>query len=576
MINLKRLILKKLVIISKRNEEAKIINFDDGLNIITGDNTNGKTINRTGKSLVVKSIYYAFGAKLNKYTANWNNLEIITSILFNYKCKDYELYRFKDRFLLKTENENKFFVSIAELRDFYVTFFDFYLKMPIQKDKEPIAGYPGCIFMPFYIDQDKGWSGSWNSFADVFSGKWKSEIILYHMGIRSKEYYDLQSEKTLLGIKISELKQKIRILSELIEKHIKKYDELLIVNIDISEFETEINSLTTELNSQLNKKNKIKDEILRCFNDMKELEDLYKVTNISYNELLKDVEYIENNIVDEIVVCPICGCEHQNSVENRFHIYSEVEECEDMIRSYFEEREKIAKRLKKAQDELNDLETYVKKVNDILNSKKQTVTLNELIISEGSKTILLDMREEKHSLENEYSSKQVRVDEISKVQKDMTKKEGKIVKEYLSILKSGLSSLHVVDIDQKDLEKIVISFKSGGNDLSSAILVQVFTIYKIASKYSSTVCPPIVLDAIFQQEPAPEKIERIWKFILEQCPEKSQLIISTTELHNNELNANIIRLTNEKKLLCSNDYAIVAEDFTTAFQTMLNLQESKH
>ena len=50
---MKRLILKKIVIISEKNEEAKSITFDDKLTIITGDNPNGKTINRTGKSLVM-------------------------------------------------------------------------------------------------------------------------------------------------------------------------------------------------------------------------------------------------------------------------------------------------------------------------------------------------------------------------------------------------------------------------------------------------------------------------------------------------------------------------------------------
>ena len=65
-----------------------------------------------------------------------------------------------------------------------IELFNFYLKMPIKKeDENSVYAYPGAIFMPFYIDQDKGWSGSWDSFADVFTGKWKQEILLYHMVI---------------------------------------------------------------------------------------------------------------------------------------------------------------------------------------------------------------------------------------------------------------------------------------------------------------------------------------------------------------------------------------------------------
>ena len=38
---MKRLILKKLVIISQKNEEARTIEFDDRLTVITGDNPSG-------------------------------------------------------------------------------------------------------------------------------------------------------------------------------------------------------------------------------------------------------------------------------------------------------------------------------------------------------------------------------------------------------------------------------------------------------------------------------------------------------------------------------------------------------
>ena len=40
---MKRLILKKLVIISQKNEEARTIEFDDRLTVITGDNPSGET-----------------------------------------------------------------------------------------------------------------------------------------------------------------------------------------------------------------------------------------------------------------------------------------------------------------------------------------------------------------------------------------------------------------------------------------------------------------------------------------------------------------------------------------------------
>ena len=56
---MKRLVIKKLVIISQKSEEAKVVEFDDKLTVITGENPEGITINRTGKSVLMKSIYYS-------------------------------------------------------------------------------------------------------------------------------------------------------------------------------------------------------------------------------------------------------------------------------------------------------------------------------------------------------------------------------------------------------------------------------------------------------------------------------------------------------------------------------------
>lgn len=88
---MKRLVIKKLIIISPKSQEAKVVEFDSKLTVITGDNPDGTTINRTGKSLVMKCLYYSMGANLKKYTANWHNLQLSTIITFDFDDVEYEL-----------------------------------------------------------------------------------------------------------------------------------------------------------------------------------------------------------------------------------------------------------------------------------------------------------------------------------------------------------------------------------------------------------------------------------------------------------------------------------------------------
>lgn len=558
---MKRLILKKITIVSQKNEEARVINFDERLNIITGDNPHGKTINRTGKSVVMKSIYHAMGAKLKKYTTNWRNLELSTIISFSYGNDEYELYRNGDSFILYDGSEFKFFATISELKEFYVDFFNFYIKMPIKNsDENSVYAYPGAIFMPFYIDQDRGWSGSWDSFSDVFSGKWKTEILLYHMGVRTKEYYELVTKKIELDIEQQVNKRELKTYEVIVKNHTEKYKDYLDINIDIEKFTDDILILTNELNVQLKKKNEIKDALVSSFNEMKELEELYLVSDMTYRNLLEDVDYIENELTESKIICPICGTSHENTIENKFYIYNEIEECEQAIQEYFEKKERIEKKIKKQSQELDSLDEYIKNIREILDRNRETITFREMVVAEGAKTILVDMQEEQKRLQSKYLSIETRIKNITKEQSKITKEGKHITKDYLERLSIALSSLNVVDIDQKDLKKFKTSFSSGGNDLPCAILAQVYTIYSIAAKYSKTVCGPIILDAVFQQEPAKAKMDVIWNYLLNQQPLDSQLILSTTEIHDKNFKGNVISFVKEKGLLRKEDYLEEKQD----------------
>lgn len=120
--------------------------------------------------------------------------------------------------------------------------------------------------------------------------------------------------------------------------------------------------------------------------------------------------------------------------------------------------------------------------------------------------------------------------------------------------------MNVTDIDSKDLQKFKVSFTSGGNDLPCAILAQVFTLYSIAVKHSKTICAPIVMDAIFQQEPAEEKVNTIWDYVINYQPDESQLILSTTSIHDKKIKGKVISFVKEKGLFTSKDYQMEREN----------------
>ena len=71
---MKRLILRKLIVISQNESKSLEIPFSVGLNIVIGGN-------KTGKSSLIKSIFTTLGCECPKVETDWKNL-ISESILF--------------------------------------------------------------------------------------------------------------------------------------------------------------------------------------------------------------------------------------------------------------------------------------------------------------------------------------------------------------------------------------------------------------------------------------------------------------------------------------------------------------
>ena len=64
---MKRLLLKKLIVISRSEQSSLEVPFKKGLNIIFGGN-------KTGKSSLIKSIFTALGCDCSKIEKDWKNM----------------------------------------------------------------------------------------------------------------------------------------------------------------------------------------------------------------------------------------------------------------------------------------------------------------------------------------------------------------------------------------------------------------------------------------------------------------------------------------------------------------------
>jgi hypothetical protein len=248
---MKNLTIQKLVIISNSEKKARIIEFDPKFTVFSSCLENGVSLNRTGKSLALKCIYYSLGGELTKYPVNWKALEISTIIDFKIEDRKYTLFRHGKRYLLiDNDAQKKSCYYDDELVSFYKENCNYNISLQIFNTPNlyqlPVNGF----FLPFYLDQDSGWS-QWKSFNNLSKYKNASnELILFHTGVHSSEYYSLMEEKMAYTNEKSDKTKESEILDRILKQQINKYIGILDIEVDIKEFQKELDIFLDEINKK--------------------------------------------------------------------------------------------------------------------------------------------------------------------------------------------------------------------------------------------------------------------------------------------------------------------------------------
>ena len=200
---MKEVYFKGLIIADLQNHTARVQSFEKGLNVVTSAD------NHVGKSSLLKSLYYTLGAEVD-FDSVWDRQSKLYIATISVDELEYRVIRFlkrfavfKDNILLKiTESVSK------ELAPLLGEIFDFAVYLPNKGTGKVEMAPPAFTFMPYYIDQDKGWSGLYESFASISQYKSADRIksLYYHLSIYTKGTVELMARRDSLKDKLETLR----------------------------------------------------------------------------------------------------------------------------------------------------------------------------------------------------------------------------------------------------------------------------------------------------------------------------------------------------------------------------------
>lgn len=546
--------LNKILLLSLKEQKAKKVIFDLKRTIILGRNS-------TGKSCLIKSLYQTFGAEPQNIHPNWKEANAISLVHFTIDGEKYSIiksnkvYCLFDSASVKLEQFNR----VSELGNYIAKLLDFKILLP-NRDGEIVTPPPAYLFLPYYADQDKSWTSNWSSFSKLYLPNAKLDIINYHTGIRPNQYYEAKNELGIVNDGIQVVEKDITIVRSLL-KNLKEKLSQIDFSISIDDFQEEIKELLIAC-EELNKtQNKHKQALTLLYNQKIKLEAQLEITQRALIETNKDYAFAINEI-DDNVLCPSCGADYENNFAERFGIAQDEQRCLDLIIELKDDISVVEARIGSINFEFNHNNQEIAKIEKLLESKKETIKLKDVIESEGRKEMKLLFESEILAFETELKEKLLLKNELEKeVKKFENKKRASDIRaEYRDVMGINLRQLNVHSLDEKYYKRIDSSIQESGSAMPRALMAYYYSILNIIKKYGSSAFCPIIIDSPNQQGQDKENLPRLINFIIDKQPKDSQLILGLEEIPEGHTNEYIIELMEERSLLQADEYEEVLDE----------------
>jgi len=518
---------KRFFAYSEEHNKCFHTEFNDGVNIIFGKNT-------SGKSTLIQAINYTFGINDEKHKlseilaenvvfrldiqiakANTEDITIIRDSDFIFiNRKDYPLKKF-----LGINGNNS--EEHRLLKSYLAVLFGFDLFL--ESKEEYKLGSIESMFLPYYVAQDYGWVLVLKSFRGLdYFRNFKFDYYDYYLGIKNE--YD-REEKQRLELEKQKLESEIKFLS----KTEKGKDELHLSKLKDEEFLSKsaeyIEQYKNDKDSLIQKE---KEYIVLC-NKIKFLEEHRKVL-LTINRNISEQKPFENN-------CPTCKQPLPNSIGKVYEFHQDIDDTNKQLKSNKTQIKDEVGRLNSLKKDIDDLRAQINKKYSILkdyqiNNLSVSTWLDNKVNVHLSNKILRQIGEIEIDLQ----------DVISKLAKFKTDDEIKSERENKEIIFFRLFRLYLNELNVKvysDDYSLYSNklFPQQGVELLKTLLAYYFSFNVIIKNTTYVHRLPFVMDAIFKEDVDEDNRTLILDFINKHKPNDTQIIFSVAESKDNKKTA---------------------------------------
>jgi hypothetical protein len=559
---MKSLRFKSLQMLSQREKKARQFEFHPNRNLISG-------LNHVGKSSLTKTIFETLGAYPFGELEDWDRATVSLLHLTIGEQEFHVVRQLAHRAAFNGEGELLFAASRdGEWSRAFAHFVEFNLLLT-DKSQNAVTADPACMFLPFYINQDGGWGGSWHTFNGLarFHDATKS-VLEYFTQIVPPKFYVAKVAADAENREVKAVDAESRILNRTRERLSRS---LPVVSPQINEqaFESEIKELTRQLTGLNARQEVLRLEALSLANGLDSVNRQIALTTDSLARFGDDFKFLSRPRKEDLS-CPTCGAHHEESFLKVLSFAEDARALSEMLIRLQETRSRLLTQLETTVEQRSELTNSYQQLDSLLEQKRGEVKFLDVVQSIGSGEALRAFDEEEASLELRRSGHLSRAHQFELDMKELAsrKRRAKINKFFRDRYATARNFLHLNAKDARSTsvsKRPKLSGSGGPRDVLAYYAALWWTSHE--EEFGSPFAIPVIVDCPAQSGQDEFNMPAIMTFLSTGLPPDSQLLV-THESDVSDAFDNRIVLDRPYSILYESEYESVATAILPKLEAM--------
>lgn len=544
---MKSIYFKSAHILSMKNQKGFFTDFSPNVNIICGEND-------TGKSSLIKSLYYTLGADI-RLDKKWKEDDFISKVIIHVKDRDYAFIRRNKHISIFDVSDGERLivtsVSRADIAKAVSTIFDFTLELVKRRSAIQMQAEPACLYLPFYIDQDDGWSKILSSFSSLAMYiDWQKNILHFHTGIKPKEYYKLQGEINLVSLELDQVLMTLKAFKAAKKKFEDSFGRVLF-DVDVKYYEEILESFLRRCQALYVEETEYRIQLI---------EFLSRRDQVSL-EIEEYKRQLKNNDIEALST--------MLDLDAKYAILKNKEQLMEVIPNLYQHKIDYNEKIIRIKRDLRNAQELSSELKIMLQEVKEKLTLQDFIKSQASKQVEFTFDEQiaelSESIEQLAIHKEVLNEKISEfTDASRTQEINNKFKNHLNFAQAELNIQPPISGTVLEYGKIVKN--QTGSRAPRAILAYHYALLKTIEEKSTIPMLPIVIDSPKQQDTDENTAKKIFDLCIDGLSGKNQIIIGTVSFDRETDGFKVLNMTNKYSLLQTDLYEEVYEQIMPLYQ----------